>query len=156
MHRWHPVEDKSVKTGVDALLELLKQNEKIALADAAKSLQMPEKTVKLWVDFLVEEKLIGIEYKFTKPYIYLNKKQDNNKGKIVAEEQITIKTFKQAFEQRAGKSNIPEPQVNYLWRDHLLSQADQERPFFFREARKRGLDDIDDLWNAYKEQLIED
>lgn len=150
------MEDRSVKTGVDALLELLKKQEKTSLADAAKALQISEKTVKLWVDFLVEEKLVGIEYKFTKPYIYLNKKKDEHKGKIVAEEEINIKTFKQEFEHRADKSSIPQQQVNYLWRDHIVSQAEQERAFFFREARKRGLEQIETLWDEYKEHLIEE
>lgn len=147
-------DNQSVTTGVDALLELLREQEKISLSDAAKHIGISEETLKLWVDFLVEEKVIGIEYKFTKPYLYLNKEQQEGQGSISGEEEIRIGTFKKDFEDRARQSNIPTQQVNYLWRDHILNQLDLEKPFFFREARKRGLTNIEGLWEAYKQELV--
>ncbi|MBD3209515.1 hypothetical protein GF367_03805 [Candidatus Woesearchaeota archaeon] len=138
---------------MDTLLELLKKKGKLSLSEASKELGIEESTIKLWVDFLVEEKVIGIEYKFTKPYIYLNKPKDDGKGKIINEEQINIKTFKDQFEHRAAASSIPKQQVGFLWKDHVLNQLELEKPFFFREARKRGLDDIDQLWEAYRQQV---
>lgn len=143
----------SVKTGVDGLLDLLRQKQKMSLAEAAKTLGIDEHTIKLWVDFLVEEKVVGIEYKFTKPYVYLNKPKEEAKGKIIEQEKVDINHFKQDFEQRAQQSSIPEQQVNYLWKDHVLNQLDLEKPFFFREARKRGLDNIEQLWETYKQGL---
>ncbi|HEC96339.1 MAG TPA: hypothetical protein ENI59_01520, partial [Euryarchaeota archaeon] len=65
--------EKTIKTGVDQLIELLKRVEKIEMSKAAKEINVPLKTLQKWVDFLAEEGLIGIEYKFTTPYIYLNK-----------------------------------------------------------------------------------
>ena len=146
----------SVKTGVDGLLDLLKQKEKVSLSEAAKKLGMDEQTVKLWVDFLVEEKIVGIEYKFTKPYLYLNKKEEKVKGKIIEQEKIDINHFKEDFEQRAKESSIPQQQVSFLWKDHVLNQLELEKPFFFREARKRGLQDIEKLWEEYKQGLTSD
>ena len=51
--------DDTITTGVDALLELLKSTEKIAMPDAAKKLNVPLDTLQSWVDFLVEERIIG-------------------------------------------------------------------------------------------------
>lgn len=146
-------EDEQVTTGVDALLILLQQHEKLSLADAAKQLGISEDTLKLWVDFLVEEKVIGLEYKFTKPYLYLNKPKENLKTTIKDEVEINIGMFKEDFENRAKQSNIPQGQVEDLWKDHVLNQLDIEKPFFFREARKRGLEDIESLWTDYRQHL---
>ncbi|MBN1274686.1 hypothetical protein JXA12_00130 [Candidatus Woesearchaeota archaeon] len=146
--------DNSVKTGVDALLDLLKEKGKTALSDAAKELGIGESTIKMWVEFLVEEKVVGIEYKFTKPYVYLNEPKKREQGRIIEQEKIDISMFKKDFEKRATSSSIPEQQASYLWKDHLLNQLEIEKPFFFREARKRSIEDIDHLWEAYKQGLI--
>lgn len=143
----------SVKTGVDGLLDLLKQKQKVSLAEAAKTLGIDENTIKLWVDFLVEEKVVGVEYKFTKPYVYLNAPKGEAKGRIIEQEKVDIGHFKQDFEQRAQQSSIPKQQVAFLWKDHVLNQLELEKPFFFREARKRGLENIEQLWESYKEGL---
>lgn len=149
-------EDEQVTTGVDALIELLKQHEKLSLVDAAKQLGISEETLKLWVDFLVEEKVIGLEYKFTKPYLYLNRQEEEIKGKVSGEEEINIDTFKKDFENRANESNIKGQQVQFLWKDHVLNQLDLEKPFFFREARKRELDNIESLWDNYRKDLVKE
>ena len=143
----------SVKTDVDSLLELLKQNEKLSMSDAAKKLGLKEDTVKMWVDFLVEEKVVGVEYKFTKPYIYLNKPKEEKKGRIIKEQEIGLDNFKQDFKQRAEKSNISQQQASFLWKDHILNQLELEKPFFYREAKKRGLKHIEHLWEAYRREL---
>lgn len=148
------MDEGSVKTGVDALLEILKQEQKISLVDAAKKLGISEKTIKLWVDFLVEEKVVGMEYKFTKPYVYLNKTQEEEHVHVKKDETPDMKTFKTDFEERAATSNIPTQQIAFLWKDHLLNQVEVEKPFFYREARKRGLSNIDDLWKEYQELLV--
>lgn len=148
------MDDDSLKTGVDTLLELLKKKQKVSMSDAAKELAIDESIIKMWVDFLVEEKVIGVEYKFTKPYLYLNVSQDAKKGQIIKEERLGIEDFRKDFEKKAEASSIPQTQAVFLWRDHLLNQAEIERPFFYREARKRGFEDIDQLWEEYKKRLV--
>ena len=53
--------DETVRTGVDDLLELLKKVDKINLADAAQKLGISSTLLQSWVDFLVEEEILGIE-----------------------------------------------------------------------------------------------
>ena len=148
------MQSDSVTTGVDALLHYLHQHEKVSLSDIAKELKLSEETVKLWVDFLVEEQVVGIEYKFTKPYIYINKPQHNKKSRVIEKEKIAIDVFKKDFFKRAKASNIPENQIEYLWKDHLTNQLELDKQHFFREARKRGLTDIDSLWEEYKQSKL--
>ncbi|MBI2647139.1 hypothetical protein HYW99_01565 [Candidatus Woesearchaeota archaeon] len=73
-----------IETGVDKLVNLIKERGKIALADAAKELGVSETVVQEWSDFLEEEGIISIEYKLTKPYLVerkLTKKEVEKKAK---------------------------------------------------------------------------
>ena len=76
-----------LKTSADDLYELVKSRKKISVEEAAKFLKLPVKTVHALVDFLVEEKIFGIEYKFTTPYIYLS--EEYSKKMIGAERSFT-------------------------------------------------------------------
>ena len=144
-----------MQTGVDGLIELLKKKNTMALAEAAKVLTTSEEIVKQWVDFLVEEKIVGIEYKFTKPYIYLNRPDERRKTKVIEREKLSIAKFKEDFYQRAKQSNIPVAQIDFLWRDHITNRLELEKSHFYQEARKRSLEHIDLLWQEYFRRVIE-
>ena len=66
--------DFVLRTVADELLELVRKSKKISVEEAAKKLKMPVDSVQALVDFLVEEKIFGIEYKFTTPYVYISEK----------------------------------------------------------------------------------
>ncbi len=142
-----------VKTGVDQLLELLKKTDKIALEEAAKKLGVSVDVVQSWVDFLVEERVIGIEYKFTKPYIYLNVLQQETPPQTVEEEEVTLQKLRAEFFKKAREKNIPEQNIPSLWRNHLLQELEAKKEYFFKEARERALNP-EPLWNAYKEKVL--
>jgi hypothetical protein len=63
--------DIALKTGADALIDLLRQRGELALAEAAKALSQPETVVESWATFLEEEGIIRTRYKFTTPYYAL-------------------------------------------------------------------------------------
>ncbi len=64
-----PIKPSTVVTEADKLFELLKEKKEIRLADAAKMLNVPAKTVEAWANFLEEEKILSIRYQFTTPYL---------------------------------------------------------------------------------------
>lgn len=146
--------EERVETGVDSLIVYLKEHGKSSLKDAAASLKLPEETLQLWVDFLVEERILGVEYKFTKPFIFLNK-EDKAKAAISSshEEDVTLETFKVEFFQQAKKKQLPEQQIPSLWQAHLDEALDKQKDFFIREAKKRYLDQPEDLFVSYKRKL---
>jgi len=77
-------EDSMIETGVDKLVRLVKQNKRISVPDAAKALDVSKVVVEEWSDFLEEEGIISIEYKFTTPYLVdrvLSKKEVEDKVK---------------------------------------------------------------------------
>lgn len=145
--------DDTITTSVDTLIELLKKVDKIELSKAASDLSLPISVVQSWVDFLVEEKLLGLEYKFTTPYIYLNKEEIKKKEAIVTED-VSIDNFKEAFNKKASDKQISITQARDLWKNHLLQKFERKRDFFFREARKRGFFNSEQLWIEYKNKLI--
>ncbi|MBW2990474.1 hypothetical protein KY348_02085 [Candidatus Woesearchaeota archaeon] len=143
-----------VKTGVDELLEFLKKVEKIPLSEAAHKLGVSVSLLQSWVDFLVEEEIIGIEYKFTKPIIYLNKPEEEKKALIREEQEPNLAVYKEDFEMRAFQKNIPQEKMTFLWRNHVGVALERRKAFFFREARKRNLTNTESLWGAYKNRLL--
>lgn len=60
---------EEVKTGADRLLELVKRSKEVAMAAAAKELGVGIQTVEAWANFLEEDGLVTVKYKFTTPYV---------------------------------------------------------------------------------------
>ena len=73
-----------IETGVDKLVNLVKERGRIALTDAAKELGVSTTVVQEWVDFLEDEGIISVEYKMTKSFLVerkLTKKEVEAKSK---------------------------------------------------------------------------
>ena len=73
-----------IETGVDKLVKLVKESGRVAVPDAAKMLNVSTTIIMEWADFLEEEGIISIEYKFTKPFLVerkLTKKEVEAKSK---------------------------------------------------------------------------
>lgn len=139
-----------MKTGVDELMELLVAEKRISLPDAAKRLKQPEKIVQNWVDFLIEEKLLGIEYKFTTPFIYLN---TPNAVPTPTKTVDTIPQAKAEFAHRARDKGMPEQKIPELWRTHLAGAVDAKYEFFKLECQKRQLP-VEELFKRYREKVL--
>lgn len=147
--------EDTITTGVDALLELLKDTDKIAMPDAAEKLRVPLDTLQSWVDFLVEERIIGLEYKFTKPFIYLNKEEPKKKEKKSPIPKL--KEIKKVYMARARDKKIPANQIPHLWEAHVRQELAYLEPFFNEQSQRRGLQDTHErrrLWDTYNKQLI--
>lgn len=146
--------DEVVKTGVDELLDILKNTDKIQIVEVSKKLNIPIDIVQAWVDFLVEERIIGIEYKFTTPYIYLNKPLETQKVSEEKQEIIDLSYFKKSFWEKAKKNNIPESRIPDLWKNHLLQELDLKKKYFFYEAQVRKIMNIEKVWEEYQKKVL--
>ena len=65
-----------IETGVDRLVKLVNSEKKISVENAAKKLGISKIVVQEWVGFLEEEKLISIDYKFSKMMLIERKLTD--------------------------------------------------------------------------------
>lgn len=146
--------DEVITTGVDALLDLLRNVEKIAMSDAADKLRVPLDTLQSWVDFLVEERIVGIEYKFTKPFIYLNRDEPKKKKDSPLPQ---LKEIKKEYVERAKKKKIPDEQIPQLWDAHVRQELTYLEPFFNEQAQRRSIQDTHErrqLWDTYCRELM--
>ncbi len=62
-----------IETGVDRLVELIDKDKRISVEDAAKKLGISKVVIQEWSDFLEEEKIISIEYRFSKTFLVQRK-----------------------------------------------------------------------------------
>lgn len=137
--------EEVIQTEVDKLIDLLKTKKRIEIKDAAKELNIEEDIIQQWVDFLVEEKILTIEYEFTKPFISLikNKIQDDNS-------ENNLLKYKKKFKNEAKNKKNSE----VMWKSHLEDNLENMKPFFYSEADKRNLENTDELWEEYKKKVM--
>jgi chromosome segregation ATPase len=77
-------ENSVIETGVDKLVAIIRSKGRISVPEAAKELGVGPIVVEEWADFLEEEGIISIEYKFATPYLIerkLTKTEINEKEK---------------------------------------------------------------------------
>ncbi len=149
-----PNNDAVLRTVADELLELVQKNKRMSVEEAAKKLKMPLATVQDLVDFLVEERVFGIEYKFTTPYVYLYKegiKEAKEKEKSFTKGLLSKEKF---YETAKGK-NMPYEHIQGLWRKYLQQNIVHIKEEFFNKARERKVPEekIDELWKKYLSYL---
>jgi hypothetical protein len=139
------IDETILKTDVDDFINLLKKTGKITISDAAKQMGVPENIVEAWTDFLVEEKVVGIEYKFTTAYIYLDSSSVNQ-----SEHMVNLQT-KEDFFEKAGRRRIPEYETIKLWLKYLSFNEDKIKASFLKRANARGInpEKIEGLWKKY-------
>ncbi len=139
-----------LRTEVDDFLELIKKYRKVSLPDVAKEMKVPQQTIQAWTDFLVEEGIVGIEYKFTTPYVYIEEEKKGKSG-------IGYLGFdtKEVFYDKARKRSIADAQIRLLWLKYLTANEDSMRKVFEDKCRERGLakEKIELLWKKYHSYL---
>ena len=142
--------DNVIRTAADELLDLVKKSKKISVEEAAKKLKMPLSTIQALADFLVEERVFGMEYKFTTPYIYLYKegiKAAKGKDKSFAKELIN----KEQFYEKAKRKNVEYERIEGLWRKYLNQNLTYIREEFIKKAKEKKIPEekVEELWKRY-------
>ena len=136
-----------LRTDVDNFLELVKSKGRVSLAIVAKELKISLATVQAWTDFLVEEKVLGIEYKFTTPYVFMNV---DNKDEINFKNYVHFDT-REEFYKKATQRGLDHIQIKLLWLKYLNHNKRAMQNLFYEKANERGIpkEKIEDLWKKY-------
>lgn len=137
--------EETITTDVDKLINVLKEEGKLELSQLAKRIKVSEDIVQQWVDFLVEEKIVAVDYNFTKPIVSIVEDK-----KEIKEDAKDIKKYKDSFKEKSSKD---KGNAEYLWRQHIIDNVETMRIFFFEEARKRHLENAKELWEEYKAKV---
>ena len=148
---------QEITTKVDELLSILSRTDKMEVKKLSKQLGVPYKTLMDWIDFLVDEDILGIEYVFTTPYVYLKNKPVVEEEEALREkEDVTLEDFRKEFEKKALEKGIPKEKIPDLWRVHLGQALARKKEFFYSMARNKGfsLKEIHELWREYARKLL--
>ncbi len=82
----------NIATAIDSLVELVKLRKKLTLEEAAHQLALPEHVINEWANFLEEEGIIQITYKFTTPYLELKEKIKDAQGEEDLKRRLDLAT----------------------------------------------------------------
>ena len=152
------IDSSILTTSADELIELVKKKEKVSIEEAAKALKLPQQTMQKIVDFLVEEKILGMEYQFTTPFIYIGKDDVADRKlpgvhDLGQEKKIVAK---EDFYSKAKSKGIQHERVEALWKKYINRNLDAIKKAFYSKARKRGVEEmgIDALWKKYLAYLM--
>jgi len=133
-----PLTTSIIETGVDKLVNLVNIKEKISSADAAKELGVSTIVVMEWADFLEEEGIIKVEYKFTKPFLIARK--------------LTKKDVQEKAKEFSGKRDVfvrkAEVSLSFLEKESEKLKGLKEE--FDRIKKELGID-----LNSVKNELEE-
>jgi hypothetical protein len=146
--------EETIVTGVDRLLDYLKGKDRVAMQDVATALGVPSDTLQAWTDFLVEEKILGIEYKFTKPFIYLNVDEKPKKPQILEQTSVSLDDIKKEYMERGRAKKMPESALQDLWLSHVSEALKARKQYFFEQASKRNAANPQKLWEEYQRNLL--
>jgi len=151
------MDDNVLTTSADELYNLVKSRKKISVEDASKILRLPMNIVQSLVDFLVEEKIFGIEYKFTTPYIYISQEKGKKVHPQISPSPIQEERLitKQEFYQKASKWNIPTGKIDQLWKKYVSENINYIKEVFYKKAESKSIqkEKIDILWQKYLPKL---
>ena len=117
-----------IETGVDKLVSLINAKGKIASYDAAKELGVSSTVVMEWADFLEEEGIINIEYKFTKPFLIARK--------------LVKKDVQEKAEEFSGKKDIfvRKAEISLIFLDKEAEKLKQIKDEFDKIKKELGFD----------------
>jgi chromosome segregation ATPase len=95
-----------ITTGVDALVRLVKERQRIELEDVSSILNIPQETIEEWARVLEEEGILRIEYRLTRIYLVWVKptaEEVATEKQSFYEEKKDIEGEVEQFRQRIGK-----------------------------------------------------
>jgi len=98
-----------ITTGVDALVRLVKEKQRIELEDASSTLNIPTETLEEWARILEEENILRIEYRLTKIYLTWLKPSDeelSSERESFYEEKKDVETKVAEFKQKINMETV--------------------------------------------------
>ncbi len=145
----------SIKTGVDSLVSYLSDSGKVSLKKAASDLSFSEELLQSWVDFLLEDGIVGVEYKFTTPYIFL--KNNESSDDLVSSKESTLMNIKKRFIKglHTKDSSLSSEELESRWNDYLLKSLDKKKSFFMSVAKKKRISNPEIAFKKYTHLLQE-
>ena len=143
-----------IRTDVDRLIEILKEKKSMSISKMAKELEVPEENVQSWVDFLVEEKIIAMDYQLTTPVISLMPEYEHKKNSRTEREKLEAKEEEKQTAQRE-EINLNEitNETSEKKTESILSIDLSENKTFNQEISNDSKNEPTLKFNDYEEEI---
>ncbi len=150
--------DKPVwDTEIDELLTIIAEKGQMTIEEASRLAGVSIKVVQTWVDFLVEEKVLILDYNFLTPIIRLTpekkeeielrKKDSEARAKEAIKKRMGLKG---EFFDKARRKGIEAEKIKVLWRRYVDLNEDKLKKEFYEKAKKRGAEEeVETLWKVF-------
>lgn len=151
------MQDNRITTGVDSLLEMVKEKKRISTKAVAKSLSISPTLVEAWASFLQEQGIIDIQYKLLGTYlVYKKPEEDDGKDvfKDIEKDKSYIKTKSNNLWVFLEKLDARIIELEKDFKKHSLKDVKEEMEFLKRlENEKDEINQklIDERHNAIEE-----
>lgn len=148
-------------TEIDELLRVLSDKEKITIDEASKLMGVDVETMHTWVDSLVEEKVVLLDYDFLTPIIKLTPEKKNEVLKkkkdleLLQNESLAKKLgLKGVFTEKAKKRGFDDNKIKVLWRKFVEINEASIKKEFYEKAKKKDIDTgLEQLWAMFYQQF---
>ncbi|MGV8085799.1 MAG: hypothetical protein ACP5N9_06135 [Candidatus Bilamarchaeum sp.] len=113
-----------ITTGVDALVRLVKDRQKIELEEATSTLNIPKETIEEWSRVLEEEGILRIEYRLTRVYLIWIKP---------TEEELQVEKEELSVDKKELEKQIEEFKARSSEKTHELEQINADFEGFYNK-----------------------
>lgn len=113
-----------ITTGVDALVRLVKDRQKIELEEATSTLNIPKETIEEWSRVLEEEGILRIEYRLTRVYLIWIKP---------TEEELQVEKEELSVDKKELEKQIEEFKARSSEKTHELEQINTDFEGFYNK-----------------------
>jgi len=147
-------ETSMIETGVDKLVKIVKERKKIPVNEAAKQLGVGPKVVEEWADFLEEEGIISMEYKFGSAFLVerkFTKDEIKTKAKEVSNEKEVFVRKAESTLALIDKEGLPFQKFK---KEFAKLKQDLGNDLKFVEAELKQLEKFEQLKNNVDKQII--
>lgn len=134
----------NITTAVDSLVKLVNNKGRISLESASKELGIPQNILNEWANFLDQENIIEIEYKFTTAYL-ISRRNDKKEEAVIDYEMISRKL--EVMEAHLNKME-PKNDKKAKQKQYLLKQIKS----LIERARKKKImkEELEKLVKYYR------
>lgn len=144
----------NIETGVDRLVQLIKEKKRITVADAAKILGVSKTVLQEWADFLQEEKVIDIDYKLTSTWLIEKKLTEEDISNKKNEFQSLKEGFIRKLETSVESVNHEAADVSVLKTDFQKIKKEIGSDLTNVESEVKELESYENLKKNIDQEII--
>ncbi|MFH1398517.1 MAG: hypothetical protein ABIG95_00205 [Candidatus Woesearchaeota archaeon] len=108
-------QDFTIQTDVDSLVKIVDEKLEIPLNEVARLLNVKSDTVQAWANFLEEEEVLSLKYKFTTPYLVSKAKESKKPEALDIPQELFLPEHPKVEQAPSKEPSKPREEVLNEW-----------------------------------------